>query len=89
MKSHTQYLTFHTKRHREYVHITPMVEAAVKASGVREGMALVSAMHITPVSRSVGLSVSRSLGQSVVGWFSGFAIDRTTDRPRDRATTTD
>lgn len=47
MKSHTEYLTFHTRRHREYVHITPQVEAAVKASGVREGMALVSAMHIT------------------------------------------
>lgn len=47
MKSHTEYLTFHTRRHREYVHITPQVEAGVKASGVREGMALVSAMHIT------------------------------------------
>jgi secondary thiamine-phosphate synthase enzyme len=38
---------FHTKRRREYVHITPQVEAAVRKSGVREGMALVSAMHIT------------------------------------------
>ena len=47
MKSHTEYLTFHTKKHREYVHITPQVEAAVTKSGVREGMALVSAMHIT------------------------------------------
>ena len=47
MKSHTEYLTFHTKKHREYVHITPQVEAAVSKSGVREGMALVSAMHIT------------------------------------------
>ena len=47
MKSHTQYLTFHTKKHREYVHITPQVEAAVQESGVKEGMALVSAMHIT------------------------------------------
>lgn len=47
MKILTEYLTFHTKRHREYVHITPQVEAAVKKSGVREGMALVSAMHIT------------------------------------------
>ena len=47
MKSHTEYLTFHTKKHREYVHITPQVEAAVNKSGVREGMALVSAMHIT------------------------------------------
>ncbi|HZQ93051.1 MAG TPA: secondary thiamine-phosphate synthase enzyme YjbQ [Terriglobales bacterium] len=47
MKFHTEYLTFNTKKHREYVHITPQVEAAVRKSGVREGMALVSAMHIT------------------------------------------
>jgi secondary thiamine-phosphate synthase enzyme len=47
MKSHTEYLTFNTKKHREYVHITPQVEAAVRKSGVQEGMALVSAMHIT------------------------------------------
>jgi secondary thiamine-phosphate synthase enzyme len=47
MKSHTEYLTFNTKKHREYVHITPQVEAAVAKSGVEEGMALVSAMHIT------------------------------------------
>jgi secondary thiamine-phosphate synthase enzyme len=47
MKSHTEYLTFHTKKHREYIHITPQVEAAVRKSGVQEGLALVSAMHIT------------------------------------------
>ncbi len=47
MKFHTEYLTFHTRTHREYVHITPQVEAAVKKSGVKEGMILVSAMHIT------------------------------------------
>lgn len=47
MKSHTEYLWFNTKNHREYVNITPKVEAAVSASGVREGMVLVSAMHIT------------------------------------------
>ena len=47
MPSHTEYLTFNTKKHREYVHITPQVEAAVKRSGVQEGMVLVSAMHIT------------------------------------------
>jgi secondary thiamine-phosphate synthase enzyme len=47
MKSHTEYLTFNTKKHREYVHITPQVEVAVKKSGVQEGLALVSAMHIT------------------------------------------
>jgi secondary thiamine-phosphate synthase enzyme len=47
MKFHTEYLTFHTKQHREYIHITRQVEAAVKKSGVKEGMVLVSAMHIT------------------------------------------
>lgn len=47
MKVLTEYLTFHTRKHREYVHITPQIEALVKKSGVREGMVLVSAMHIT------------------------------------------
>ncbi|HEV8524088.1 MAG TPA: secondary thiamine-phosphate synthase enzyme YjbQ [Terriglobales bacterium] len=47
MKFHTEYLTFNTKKHRDYVHITPQVEAIVKKSGIREGMVLVSAMHIT------------------------------------------
>ena len=47
MKFHTKYLTFHTKTKRAYIHITPQVEAAVTKSGVREGLALVSAMHIT------------------------------------------
>ena len=47
MKFLTEYLTFHTKKHRAYVHITPQVEALVQKSGVQEGMALVSAMHIT------------------------------------------
>lgn len=43
----TEYLTFNTKKHRAYVHITPQIEALVAKSGVKEGMALVSAMHIT------------------------------------------
>jgi secondary thiamine-phosphate synthase enzyme len=47
MKAHTEYLTFRTKRQREYVNITREVEAALKKSGIREGMILVSAMHIT------------------------------------------
>lgn len=47
MKSHTEYLTFNTNKHREYIHITPQVEAAVRKSGVKEGLAFVSAMHIT------------------------------------------
>jgi secondary thiamine-phosphate synthase enzyme len=47
MKSHTKYLTFKTKRHREYINITDEVASAVAEAGVREGMVLVSAMHIT------------------------------------------
>ncbi len=47
MKTLTEYLTFNTKKHREYVHITPKIEAIVQKSGVREGLVLVSAMHIT------------------------------------------
>jgi secondary thiamine-phosphate synthase enzyme len=47
MRFHTEYLTFRTKKHREYINITPQIEAALAKSGVREGMILVSAMHIT------------------------------------------
>jgi len=47
VKFHTEYLKFHTKSHRDYIHITPQVETIVKKSGVKEGIVLVSAMHIT------------------------------------------
>jgi secondary thiamine-phosphate synthase enzyme len=47
MTSHTVYRTFTTARRREFVRITEDVERAVEESGIREGMALVSAMHIT------------------------------------------
>ena len=47
MKSHTEYLWFNTKKQREYLNITSEVEKAVAKSGVQEGLALVSAMHIT------------------------------------------
>ncbi|MFH0990023.1 MAG: secondary thiamine-phosphate synthase enzyme YjbQ [bacterium] len=47
MKSQTEYLWFSTKKHREYINITPEVERILSKSGVKEGMVLVSAMHIT------------------------------------------
>ena len=47
MASHTEYLSFTTERRRDYVNITDRVEGAVRKSGIAEGMALVSAMHIT------------------------------------------
>lgn len=47
MKSHRQELWFETPTRRAFVNITPQVEAAVAASGVREGLCLVNAMHIS------------------------------------------
>jgi thiamine phosphate synthase YjbQ (UPF0047 family) len=47
VKSHTAYLTFETAERREFVRITEDVQAAVDEAGIDEGMALVSAMHIT------------------------------------------
>ncbi len=47
MKSRTEYVTFTTKRPREYVNITDRVASVVRESGIAEGMVLVSAMHIT------------------------------------------
>ena len=47
MKTHTEYFTFNTRAEREFINITDRVAGAVEASGVQEGMALVSAMHIT------------------------------------------
>jgi secondary thiamine-phosphate synthase enzyme len=47
VKSITRYATFNTSKRRELVHITRDVEQVVQESGVQEGLALVSAMHIT------------------------------------------
>lgn len=47
MKAHTVYHTVRTPDRREFVRITDRVVDAVSESGIAEGMALVSAMHIT------------------------------------------
>ena len=47
MKIHTEYLWFETKKRKELVRITPKLEEILGRSGVRDGMMLVSAMHIT------------------------------------------
>jgi len=47
MKSHTDYLWFDTKTRRDLVNITPRIAEIVSAAGIREGLCLVSAMHIT------------------------------------------
>ncbi len=47
MKSYRKELTMQTARRREMINITPQVEQALAASGIREGLCLVNAMHIT------------------------------------------
>lgn len=47
MKSYREELWFETKTRRAYVNITPQVEAALRKSGITEGLVLVNAMHIT------------------------------------------
>jgi secondary thiamine-phosphate synthase enzyme len=71
MQSHTEYLTFRTQKHREYINITPQVESALSRSGIREGMILVSAMHIT-----AGVYVNDAedgLIQDIDEWLEGLA----------------
>jgi len=47
MKSLTEHLWFEVKGRRGFVNITRTVEELVRKSGVREGLCLVNAMHIT------------------------------------------
>ena len=47
MKSYRKELWFHVPTRRAFMNITPQVEAAIRESGVTEGLVLVNAMHIT------------------------------------------
>ncbi|WP_028587280.1 secondary thiamine-phosphate synthase enzyme YjbQ [Desulfocurvus vexinensis] len=47
MKSHRKELWFQVPTRRAFVHITPEVERCLAESGIREGLCLVNAMHIT------------------------------------------
>src|SRR5208283_87896 len=47
MKSYRKELCFNTEKRYELVHITPLVEDALRESGIKEGLCLVNAMHIT------------------------------------------
>ncbi|MDD3894516.1 MAG: secondary thiamine-phosphate synthase enzyme YjbQ [Syntrophomonadaceae bacterium] len=47
MRFHTEYLWFNTEKRRQYICITERVREACRTSGIREGMILVSAMHIS------------------------------------------
>ncbi len=47
MKSHRQELWFETPTRRAFLNITPQVEAVLHVSGIKEGLCLVNAMHIS------------------------------------------
>ena len=47
MKNYRKELWFNTKSRREYINITPQVERALQESGIKEGLLLCNAMHIT------------------------------------------
>lgn len=71
MKSLTEYLEFRTVKRRELINITPQVESLVKKSGVKEGLCLVNAMHITA---SVFINDDESgLHQDFEEWLEGLA----------------
>jgi secondary thiamine-phosphate synthase enzyme len=47
MKTFKKELWFHTQHRRELIHITPQLDACLRESGIREGLMLCNAMHIT------------------------------------------
>jgi secondary thiamine-phosphate synthase enzyme len=47
VKSYRKELWFEVKKRREFIDITPEVEECLRQSGVKEGLCLVNAMHIT------------------------------------------
>jgi secondary thiamine-phosphate synthase enzyme len=71
MKSKTAYLTFNTPTRHAFINITPQVRKVVEESGVKEGIVLVNAMHI---SASVFINDDESgLHQDFEKWLEGLA----------------
>ena len=84
MKAHTEYLTFHVPERMAFLNITPDVERIVAASGVREGLCLVNAMHITA---SVFINDDeRGLHQDYEEWLEGLAPHEPLSRYRHNRT---
>lgn len=47
MKSYKKELWFNTPNRRDFINITPDVDEALRESGIKEGLCLVNAMHIS------------------------------------------
>ena len=70
-KAYTEYLWFNTKNKRELIKITDKVQEAVKKSEIKEGLCLVSAMHLTA---SVFVQDDEEgLHQDIWQWLEGLA----------------
>ena len=78
MKSYREELTINTPTRRAYINITPKVEAALLKSGIKEGMVLVNAMHI---SASVFINDDESgLHQDFEVWLEKLAPEKPHDQ---------
>ena len=74
MKSYRKELWFETKNRRELINITHDVQRCVAESGIREGLVLVNAMHITS---SVFINDDESgLHQDIEGWLEKLAPEK-------------
>lgn len=74
MKTHTEYITVNTKKEKEILNITSQVEDIVANSSVKDGMALVSAMHITA---SIFVNDEEpGIKQDLLEWAENVAPDR-------------
>ena len=84
MKSHREEIALEVPARRGFVNITPQVEAALAHSGIREGLCLVNAMHITA---SVFINDDESgLHHDYEKWLEHLAPHAPTDRYRHNLT---
>jgi secondary thiamine-phosphate synthase enzyme len=84
MKSHTEHLVMNVAARRGFVNLTPEVERVVRDSGVREGLVLVNAMHITA---SVFINDDeRGLHHDYEAWLERLAPHAPTDQYRHNDT---
>jgi secondary thiamine-phosphate synthase enzyme len=80
MKHYRKELWFETKRRREFINITPLVENCLRESGIREGLLLCNAMHITA---SVFINDDEGgLHSDFETWLEGLAPEKPYDRYR-------
>ncbi len=84
MKAYTEHLWFNTRRSRELINITPKVEECLRKSGIKEGLCLVNAMHITA---SVFINDDEGgLHQDFEGWLEKLAPHEPTSQYRHNLT---